>query len=112
MRHGVKGVYIYTLNNDQLTQEVTDDPCGPRKDAFDGVTLNRMPENGETYSRALLRVEPRPKPPEDVSSVPSSGGPAGRQYWWPLSRYSRGSRTPEQRRHPPREEHQARPPAT
>ena len=47
---GVKGVYTYTLNNDQLTQEVTDDPCGPRKDAFDGVTLNRMPENGETYS--------------------------------------------------------------
>jgi hypothetical protein len=34
---GVKGTYKFTLNNGQFTQVVVDDPCGPRRDAFDGV---------------------------------------------------------------------------
>lgn len=32
------GAYTYTLENGQFTQTVKDDPCGPRRDAFDGVT--------------------------------------------------------------------------
>jgi len=38
---GVKGTYTYTLENDQITQTATDEPCGPRKDAYDGVTYTR-----------------------------------------------------------------------
>ena len=45
----VKGIYTYTLANDQLTQTVTEDACAPRREAFDGVTFERMPD-GETYS--------------------------------------------------------------
>ena len=36
---GVKGVYKFTLNNGRFTQVVVDDPCGPRRDAFDGQTF-------------------------------------------------------------------------
>ena len=39
---GVKGTYTYTLNDDQLTQVLMDDPCGPRRDAFDGVTYRAI----------------------------------------------------------------------
>jgi poly(3-hydroxybutyrate) depolymerase len=35
---GVKGVYTYTLENGQFTQTATDEPCDPRRSAYDGVT--------------------------------------------------------------------------
>jgi hypothetical protein len=35
---GVKGIYTYTLQNDQFTQTATDEPCDPRRSAYDGVT--------------------------------------------------------------------------
>ena len=34
----VKGTYKFTVTNNSFTQTVMDDPCGPRRDAFDGVT--------------------------------------------------------------------------
>ena len=37
---GVKGTYKFTLNNGGFTQVVVDDSCGPRRDAFDGVTYD------------------------------------------------------------------------
>lgn len=39
---GIKGIYTYTLNDDQFTQEIVDDPCGPRRDAFDAVTYRAI----------------------------------------------------------------------
>ena len=39
---GLKGTYTYALNDDQFTQTVMDDPCGPRRDAFDGVTYRAI----------------------------------------------------------------------
>lgn len=36
---GAEGIYTYTLENGQFTQTVKDDPCGPRKMAYDGVTF-------------------------------------------------------------------------
>ena len=41
---GVKGVYKFTLNNNQFTQVVMDDPCDSRRDAFDGVTYTAPAE--------------------------------------------------------------------
>jgi poly(3-hydroxybutyrate) depolymerase len=35
---GVKGIYTYTLENGQFTQTATDEPCDPRRSAYDGVT--------------------------------------------------------------------------
>ena len=39
---GVKGIYRYTLTDDRLTQVVVDDPCGPRRAAYDGVTYTAI----------------------------------------------------------------------
>ena len=36
----VKGDYTYTLENGQFIQTAKDDRCGPRKEAFDGVTYD------------------------------------------------------------------------
>ena len=35
---GAKGIYTYTLDNGQFTQTATDEPCAPRRSAYDGVT--------------------------------------------------------------------------
>ena len=35
---GAKGIYTYTLENGQFTQTATDEPCAPRRSAYDGVT--------------------------------------------------------------------------
>jgi hypothetical protein len=35
---GAKGIYTYTLENGKFTQTAKDEPCGPRKTAYDGLT--------------------------------------------------------------------------
>ena len=35
---GAKGIYSFTLENGQFTQTATDEPCDPRRSAYDGVT--------------------------------------------------------------------------
>ena len=39
---GAKGIYTYTLENGQFTQTAKDEPCDPRRDAYDGVTYTRQ----------------------------------------------------------------------
>ena len=38
---GEPGIYTYTLEGDKLTQTAKDEPCDPRRDAYDGVTYTR-----------------------------------------------------------------------
>ena len=38
---GDKGIYTYTLADGQFTQTSTDEPCGPRMVAYDGVTFTK-----------------------------------------------------------------------
>ena len=37
----VPGIYSYTLEGDRFTQTAKDEPCDPRRDAYDGVTYTR-----------------------------------------------------------------------
>ena len=36
---GAKGIYTYTLEKGQFTQTAKDEPCDPRRDAYNGVTF-------------------------------------------------------------------------
>jgi hypothetical protein len=38
---GEPGIYSYTLEGDKFTQTAKDEPCGPRSDAYNGVTYTR-----------------------------------------------------------------------
>ena len=38
---GAKGIYTFTLTDGQFTQTATDEPCYPRKVAYDGVTFTK-----------------------------------------------------------------------
>jgi hypothetical protein len=37
----VPGIYTYTLEGDKFTQTAKDEPCDPRRDAYNGVTYTR-----------------------------------------------------------------------
>ena len=37
----VPGIYTYTLEGDKFTQTAKDEPCDPRREAYDGVTYTR-----------------------------------------------------------------------
>jgi hypothetical protein len=38
---GIPGTYTYTLEGDKFTQTAKDEPCDPRRDAYNGVTYTR-----------------------------------------------------------------------
>jgi hypothetical protein len=48
---GEPGIYTYTLENGEFTQTATDEPCDPRRDAYDGVTYTRQTASPSPSSR-------------------------------------------------------------